>query len=838
MTGPAFPVESKYSYRLDARMMTEGLIHNEARVELVYLNASGKVVSVHAGRAIRNSQPWTDVLVGPVSAPVEAVKGQVRFRLEPSSLRDLKGAVGIDEIVVTEMPRMRLQCNSVTGFYSPGMAPELYCTVSGVAERAMAINFRVQDEDGNEITRATAPLEPIRKGELLFKDVNGFERLTDDVEMEAVAKIQLPPMGPGFYRVWASLDGAGELTESVDQTLAVLSPFPIPQGPFGWSLTSDDAKNIPLRVMPEWLAESAVQWIKYPCWFDTEAIAQMDDAARLFGRLEDRSINVVGVICNPPEEARRSLGGRVGDPAAVYLRDTVGWQPLLEPVMNRLTTGVRWWQLGDEMDFSFVNRPRLNETIDEIRTKLQGYGQPIKIVLSWPWNERMVDLQSSTWHAICLGDSVMPSAIEMLAKFRAEDLGEGPFITPRQGRSLKRNSMDVLESVSYPGNSIKRDSMRLGQLPRSTVRGEELANKKAWITLNPLPRSRFRREERVLDLVQKMLAVQQAGIPVAFVSNPFDPEMALVRSDGGPDELLLPWRTTASIIADKVPIGSLELPNGSQNVVLANQTEACLVVWGNEASSEAFYLGPNAVQIDCYGREIPIESTVWRGLEQEQFQVTREPTFIINVDRTVMMWALGVQLDRQRIDSLLGRNQELVVSFENFGQRPIAGSLVVKAPESWGLDDSPKLFTLDGLEAISESMRFVLQNDATVGSNQLCFQFELEGEQNRRFEVLRSVDVGPEDVAIEVFSRLLPDGRLVVRQEITNESQDFQDFDCYSYAPGRLRQRESVRVAPRSTAIVESVWEDGASLEGSVFLLRAEDLRGGRILNVRFVVEL
>lgn len=828
-TSPSFEVADQYSYLLSAKLKTEGLVHNRFWVELVYYDAMGAVVSAHPTPLQTGTKPWTEVRIGPIPASRRAVNARVIVHLEPGQESDFRGACGVDDIVVTRLPRIRLTSDVDNGLYSPDAQPEVRCLVSGLEDRAGGIKFVVQDETGQILQEQLVALEAVDAQEIERSGLGA----TIEEGFGGVAVWQMPRLSPGFYRVSASLTDDSSHQYSIDHTIAVLNTVPTPAGPFGWSLTSDEGKRLPLRTLPEWLSQCRVQWVKYPCWFPPEAQRETDEVARLMSRLEDRQIQTVGVICRPPEAVAKNLGTKTTDPIAVQLRDAASWQPLLEPVMTRLSNGVKWWQLGDEFDFSFLGRSQLKQTVEDIRTDLQGYGQPINIILNWPWVDDVPPLSEWSWHAVCLSDTVPPTAAEINAYLRDQS-EQNTFVPPARGTNQESATRMVSEAVEFAGDGLAEGRKLTPKSETTNAIGAAKPGPRPWLIVDPLPADEYPRDDRIRDLILRMIAVRQQNLPAAFISNPFNPKLAILRPDGTPDEMLLPWRTAAALIGGMQPVGVLELPNGSPNFVLANDKEACLVLWSNVPQSEQFYFGPKAKQIDAYGREIPLETISERGLRLQKVQVLPVPTFITNIDRTVALWALSVTLDRQRIDSLLGRVQELKVEFNNPEGQSQSGAMLIQAPESWNVDRYPQPFNVDSLSVRTLPLSVALGNDATVGRNEVTIRFRLDGERPREFEVIRFVDVGPEDVRVVVATRLLPDGRLVVRQEITNESETVQQFDCYVYAPNRLRQRETTRVAPQATEIREFYWPAGKELLGKMMQLRAEQITGARTLNFRF----
>ncbi len=846
---PSFPVGAEYSYLLQGRIKTDGLVNNKAWMELNFLDAKGKEISSLSTGKFTGSQQWTQIHIGPVTAPTDAVSGRITLRFETGERADMTGAVGFDDILVNRLPRIRILAEANYGLYSDPAEPKIRCFVSGLSEQYRGLRFRLLDENGKEIRSHLAALQQVSEDS--FKEIDPSGSDIDD-GYGGVAEWQLPRLGPGFYRVRADLTTVNSDAASLEYNLlaspkfgilvvakqaanafdveysfAVLSALPPTSSPFGWSLANSANKSIPIKALPEWLTQCRVHWLKYPCWVAPADTEKLEAIAWLMNRLQDRSIRSVGVLSDPPAEVLTNLEARDGDPVALLFRDKSLWQPQLEPVMTRLSNGVRWWQLGRDSDYSFLGRAQLSQTITDIRTGLQGFGQPIQIAINWPWIDPLPPRREWTWHTVCLNDPTPQTADEINAYFSAEtsffnnSYPDTPISTSKRTDSIvevgDNTSIDV-DNRTTPG----------------VAPTNPLSNIQPWIILDPLPRNRYRMTERIRDLILRMIAVRAHNIQAAFVSNPFEPGLAMIRQDGTPDEMLLPWRTSSALIGMMKPVGSLQLQSRSHNILLVNETDALLVLWSDTPTTETLFIGDDARHYDAFGRRIAMVAVDEKGSRQHRLSVSPEPTFVVGIDRVAALWNMSVELDRKRIDSLLGREQIINVRMQNPATQTISGNFKVDAPESWTVGKFARPLTAEPLRERSEQVPLVLKLDATIGRERLAIDFELDGDRARQFTVYRDIEVGPEDIEITVSTRLLADGRLVVRQELTSLTNKTLQFDNSVYAPGRQRQRRTTLVPPLTQVQQEFVWTNGEELIGQLLLLRAEELDGQRTLNFRF----
>lgn len=818
---PRIDVYTDYNYRLRLRLRSEGLKHNEAWAELAFYNAAGEVIEIVESDRLGGTTEWTQLQIGPRAPPATAVAADIRLRLEPGKQPDITGAAGFDDIRVDRLPRVRTEGDAPLGIYAAGDQPRVRCLVSGLPSQVVSIRFLLQDESGREIETATMPLDSKLTTSQTFRP--RISREAAVVGFGGEAEWQLPPLNPGFYRVKLQLSGYPPGQFEIDHTVAVLGELPSSgHGPFGWSLLALRPSMIATKSLPDWLAQCHVSWAKYPCWVSPDDPAAIEELGKLFHRFRERGIEPVGVLAAPPPTVRRQLGVRANDPAAILFRDQGSWAPLLEPVMARLSPEVHWWQLGGERDYSFLGRTQLTQMIAGIRSGLQGYGHPVNIVLSWPWLETLPPESARSWEAVCLSDSLPPTAAEITAYFDA--LGPGPQ-DPSADRAGDRAGVSSGDPA-LPGASRNTPSAALGEAPI-----------RPWILLDPLPVDRYPRTERIRDLILRMLAVRQQQVPAAFISDPFDPACGLLRSDGTPDEMLLPWRTAAALLGPLRPAGSLEMPAGSQNVVMIDDARALLVVWSDSPQTEVIYLGDEVSQIDAWGRTRPVEQVTLGGRLHQKIHVGPQPIFIVGVDRTAALWRMNVRLEPQRLDSLLGREQTIHLHSKNPSTQLLNGSFRIRPPESWSVDRFSQPIIAEPLQEQAQPVSLILRSDATLGRQRVGIDFDLEGDRPRRFTVWRHLEIGPEDVRIEATTRLLSDGRLLVRAELGIDAETSQRFDCYVYAPGRQRLRRGLTVPAGSTIRQEFYLENGEPLIGQEMLLRAEQQGLGRTLNYRLTAE-
>ncbi len=213
------------------------------------------------------------------------------------------------------------------------------------------------------------------------------------------------------------------------------------------------------------------------------------------------------------------------------------------------------------------------------------------------------------------------------------------------------------------------------------------------------------------------------------------------------------------------------------------------------------------------------------------------PVFITGVHLPIAQWRLAFQIDRARLDSLFGRAQVASYHFKNTFPSGIGGKLQLVLPPQWETDYHGTRFKLLSGDTHSDSMRVTLGADATSGPQPVRIDFDVTAQRRYQFSVYRTIEVGLGDVTMEVVYRIDADGNLVVDQHLDNQSDQPISFNCLLLAPGRRRMRQSVFHLRQGRTTVTFVLPNGKELIGRHLRVRAEEIRGNRLLNQQILVK-
>ena len=792
--GPPVSAEHLFSFIFEGRLKTEGLKYDRAFFSLTFLDERKHPLQTHTTAKFTQTDGWQHVRLGPVSpTSAETCFAVVGVHVEGTSREDLTGAVMCDDLWLGQLPKVVLATNQPGNFFAAEQPIEITCRASGRFEKEPVVRFHLEDVFGNVVDRQKMAMTTEPLGASNHLSLDSLMGVAEGMIGTATWQPKAP--GPGFYRARAELEDGTAAAVPQTLSLAVIGELRGGSGgPFGWTLPHGDAP-LALPQLSRLLFQSGVRWVKYPLWLDpgedTNDAKGPESVERLLSfieRLSGRGIRMVGLLDNPP---LRDIYGPTGGltAAEVFAPEPEVWYPSLEPVMARFATRVRWWQLGDDRDTSFVGHPRLAEKIGQVKQCLDRIGQDVNVGVGWDWMYSLPERESAT------EPSPQPSPWRFLV------LSAEPPMTHH-------------ELATY-------------------LKATGTATSARWVVLEPLPRTQYTTETRADDLARRMIAAMVGGADAVFCPDPFDAEHGLMAPDGTPGELLLVWRTTALLLGGAEYLGRLELPSGSPNQVFARGDQIVMVVWNRTPRRETLYLGEDVRQVDLWGRpRKPRPHDDGQALE-----VGPLPTFVTGVDGAIARWRLDTELEREQIPSIFGQSHANALRMKNHFACGVSGRVRLVTPENWTVAPPSIDFRLSPGESLHEAFAIRLPYNASSGRQPVRIDVELQAEEEHRFSIYRHLDVGLGDVYLDTGTRLNGQGELEVRQVLINESGSPVSFSCQLFAPQRRRQRTMVvNLAPGRDAEVYR-FPDGRALLGQTLWLRAEEIGGPRILNYRFVAE-
>jgi hypothetical protein len=355
--------------------------------------------------------------------------------------------------------------------------------------------------------------------------------------------------------------------------------------------------------------------------------------------------------------------------------------------------------------------------------------------------------------------------------------------------------------------------------------------------LEPLSANGYNLNTRTRDMVERMLAAKIHRADAISLPDPFHADHGVLHDDGTPRELLLPWRTTATLHGGAEYLGTIHMPGGSTNHLLRRGNEAVMLVWNSQQTKETLYLGEQIEHFDLWGRTLPHQEAEHQGAREQTIEVGPLPTFVTGLSLPVARWRLGVAFESKNLASIFGRDQVARYRFKNTFGQGVGGEVRISASDDWEINPLTTPFRAAEGEEVSELFQVRFKSDAQSGPQIVRLDFKLTADRDYAFSAFEPLNVGIGDVAIETLSRMADNGDLVIEQTFINQTDRFVSFNCLLFAPGRRRERVQVINLGRGRHSATFTLANGKELIGQRLLLRAEEIDGDRVLNYRIVPE-
>ncbi len=789
LASPLLRLDPRFSYRVQCDLLVDSLLGHQARVDLEILDAAERSLRVLSTPSLEGSTGWRIGLSTPDSPFLPQTRfGRIRIRVTPTNPHHITGTVRVDNIRLLRMPRLQLSTSMPLNVVHPGHPFRVRCDATGVNTVATQVRFRLLDLEGRQIdeseVRLRRPDDDSRQTERFVDTRLGRADRPDAPQpvAEAQAEWNLIVHTPGLYSVEVDFGPRAGLPKR-SLTLAVVDQeAPVEAGPFGWSLPTTE---LPIRLesLPNVIAQFGAGWIKLPMWFDMADEAQIQALVRFAEQLAARNIQCVGLLDRPPARYQEHFGTHGEQSYAYnYFRDPEVWEPLLEPVLTRLGMKVPWFQLGAELDTSLQNETHLLTTVSDIRRRMQAYAPDLRLALSWEWLDPV----------------------------------------PQQESGLPWNATQY--STQHPLTA--QELLRFAQ-------AVHVEKAQTWARIDPLPRSQYALYDRVLDLVQRMIAIRKSNIDAAFIFNPFAEDTGLFTPDGHAADMLIPWQNCTRAIGKGEYVGSIEMPQASVNHIFATENEGVMIAWHREGAQEQLYLGNELRGKDIWGRPVPIESLTVRGGQQQRIAVSPWPTIISGIDVDIVRWRQNFELLTAHIDSRIGVPPVLRLKATSPFQDVVTGTLTVESDTLLSGAKTTLPFQIAPGQQATWELPLPLKSDASAGSHRLQFDFEIQGRQLYRFRLYRNVRLGSGDVELRFHPFRENAQSVLLRVEANNRTDHPMSFDCRVFSPGLPYQRFQLMNLPPGTherKIRLLIPDAGQPVER---WLRCEQIGTTRVLNYR-----
>ena len=786
VSSPAVSVSDKFNYVVEARIKTSRIKNSRACVRVDFCDENREIVESASSEWFSGTTDWTKIHIGPVSIQNPEVRlAKVSLHVEQGEHVDLEGQASLDDVWLGRLPRMTVWTNSPFNVYDDLGGVVVTCELSGILEMQPDILFELRDASNERLDEQAVKLKGRLITERLSKSSDFIQDAVKRPSGYAGSTQWRPPIKEyGFYRVRVLMQTTHGIPQEHVISVAVVPPIQKHgQGEFGWSLTGGKTP-LSFSQLEQLLPRVGISWVKLPVWYSQDEPERGDQLVRFTDKLAGKDIEVVGVIDQAPtglfEDKRVAADFTIADLMSGV--DTSTWLPSLDAVLTRLSLRVRWWQLGADDDTSYSNYPQLEKELTKKRNQLFRFGQDVNLGIGWPWTMAANDDVPATWEF--------------------QQLSATPSLT----------GQEIATYLDLP--------------PRSGVA--------RWSMVEPLNRDVYELDTRTRDLIQQMLAAKIHGAEGIFVTNPFDDKRGLMSSTGTPGELLLPWRTTAALLSGAKYLGTIRLPEGSENRIFeTSRKEVLMVVWSQSPRSEVMYLGDQVRVVDAWGRSVIPENQEHRQV----IEVDSLPKFVVGLNPFIAKWRMSTDFTHTNIPSVFGSSHANSIKIANPFEQGVGGSIRLNGPESWQILPGRVEYKLSANEKSQRPFQIALPFDANSGTATIRADFELAADKKYIFSLYRDIRVGDDEIELQLHSHIEDDGRLIVEQRMINHGEKPVDFKCLLYTQGRRRQRMQVFRLGNKYDVKTYVYQNGKELIGQELWLRAEELGGTRVLNHRIKVE-
>ena len=784
---PWFAVSDKFSYKCETRVRIDDVLYAQARMKVELCDADKRVLQTAQTDWLQKTRGWSKLEIGPLNPTDARIQlARIVFEVEPGSRTDLQGRVTFDDVVADRLPKMTVRTNSPFNVYTHEGDVEVTCELSGILNSNPEILFELLDASNTKLDDKSEQLQ----GELINERVHRASDIVGSASSRRAAYAGKtswrPPIAKyGFYRIQVTMRNDQRVLKKDVINVALVSPLARPaKGEFGWSLPSADLP-VTLDDLAALLPRVAVHWVKMPVWYGENDSARGNALVEFTEQLAAKDVEVVGVLDRPP--AGSELAKRLPADAAIadaLAIDASTWLPLLDPVLTRLSLRVRWWQLGGDFDASFASLAGAKQEIRKLRDKLFRFGQDVSLGIGWTWNQSAEDTAEPSWEFQQYSSSL---------PLTGEEIG------------------------AYLRESASNKSLR-------------------WVLIEPLSRRLYDLDTRARDLVEQMLAAKIDGADAIFAAHPFDDDVGLMTSRGAPSELLLPWRTTASLLGGAKYLGSIQLANGSHNRLFqAEDGSVVMAIWSDAAETREFVnLGDDVRAVDVWGRE-----TKLTGADKQAIVVRPLPLFLRGLNPAITRWCMTTRFESTNVPSIFGAAHPNKISFTNAFSQGVGGTIRISAPKGWQVTPDRIDFKLGAGESVGKQFDVSLPFDANGGPAPIRIDFAVDAERPYRFSVYRELNVGDGEIELETNTRIDRDGALIIEQRLINRGPGLVDFKCFLTVPGRRQQRMQVfRLGP-SADVKTYRYPRGAELANKEFLLTVKEISGSatRVFNHKFTAE-
>ena len=768
MFSPKIPIRKGMSYTVSAFAETIDLVFNDVYVVAAfYEDDSTQPIRTIESNKIRNTNGWQKLVVGPIPADMPNVKFiAVGLVVMPSTRQDFGARVHFTNVEIRESPVVTLEMANDNHLFSTTRELYVRCHFRGLDPAQHSVLFVIEDHSGRVYGQREVDLMigNFPAARFVITPQNALDVLHGIATWE-----NLPIQSFGFYRIRVATPEPyiQSLRLPADQvfddplrnieplTFAVMPPGSFhPGGEFGWTLDDWTHEEI-IKTLPT-LAQSGLSHLKLPVWLSPNATPQERDALRrLCNTLSQQQVHLIGLLKPVPESILSKIRFEQVNAASILGTDIQLWGNSLQPALRSLSLLVKDWQWTSDSDCSLIDLffepggKMTSSGMDRLRAFHKLFDQDqfgFGVGLTWNWYQ---DVPGSEFpfQNFSLNFPIDASVTPEMATTALADMSASPF--------------------------------------------------RRRVSIAPLPADDYSLDTRIINFVQNLVLMKTvAGVDTISLTAPKDKQTGILRQDGTPGELYLPWRTTAMFLSGSRFLGSITLPNRSRNFCFDAGGGRCVMVVWNEGATldnpvfETLYLGNEPVIYNVWGKYTLPEQ---QGTEQT-IAVTQTPVFVTGLNLDVARFRLSLQTHVNAISAVPNRVHNIPFSYRNDSTSPVSLKITPQGPRAkdWTITPPSLTANLEAGLAGEGSFDLTLLPPADTGRRLFQYNVRLAGTEPVEFAVYDEMMIGNPDVFMEFTTQLNEKGEIEVIQVFVNNSDEVYTYECRLTIPQRGWQKSRI----------------------------------------------
>lgn len=776
-------------YRVRAYVRSELLGRARFQLSARFLDQRGREVpgSLRLAPLAEPAEDWTPVEITLLGLREEAAYLQIDLELlQPREFEaailgehhvwedDLEGAFFVDDVVVTQLPRVELQSTSPANIVTAPETAELLLLVRDLNSDVLTAKFAVYDATGNLVDTAERPI------------------------FGGSAPIRLRPKLPeyGWYRAEAIIwDQDGPLSGTfcdlvyippARSTDEVLSCRTSPDDRRRFGLVIDGVRPQLIEALPDVLHRLQVGGLSLGVWG-----REPDQTAESLSRVFDRLVSgwheiTLGLDALPPDPIFATRRRDELLPMLADRSETSDLDPWLVPLIDQFGQSVSRWRVGPISDPSAFFEPDLLGLARRASDRLAALVPGPELVLPW----------------------------------RPEFDTAGVIETPGVG-SL---------SVLIPGGTGADAIQLFGQeWVGQDVEGFGADPLELSYVVEPAEPRYFGYRLGAAELIRRAVTFWSVHAPAEGDSGGCPSEFFSLAdgwtwSEGRrpapmPVPELASLRTAIDHLSERRVVGELRVAQGVKCYVLAPAEHAppgrggALVAWTEQNAGGQIrqFLGDGEITVvDIFGNASePVPTSPWgtgseesAGVEIHRISLGPEPVFVEGIDVDLARFIASFKLTPGFLESGYAQH-EAAITFSNPWEGSITGSASVISPGGGVGNERDRTWTFTprvsrfAAEAKSDSeipvgVEFSPVEEAGIRDLVLDIDLIAPGLQ-RRLRVVTGFEIGLTNIELDVkYYSIAGSGDAVLEAILTNTGDEPRSLQLIATVPGYPRLRAAI----------------------------------------------